>query len=195
MFHLSKASLFTLALLGGHASASAILFPMYIYPKLQDVETPCAAWSGVIERYSLFSDLTSLLLTSECYSIKSHQNLAFYLVINGVGENGPGPANSQPNTDWTPCIPQLKNASSKVTTLGYVHVRKRPGEFELEDPTVVETNITTYANWNISYRPDGIFFDESPSVFENVTRMDLLVSHARKLFGPDSPVRMRLDFP
>ncbi|KAJ8080290.1 hypothetical protein PM082_017120 [Marasmius tenuissimus] len=161
MFKSLSKAFFTLAVLGGHASASAILFPMYIYPF---AGTPCGGWTGVID------------------TIQAHQDLPFYLVINP--DSGPGPVNTQPNFDWTGCIPQLKSASSNVRVLGYVHTN-----YGNQPQSAVVANVTTYANWDASYRPQGIFFDESPNdPGANVTYMQALASQARSLFGSDSPV-------
>ncbi|KAL0565099.1 hypothetical protein V5O48_016938, partial [Marasmius crinis-equi] len=143
-----------------YAAASAVLFPMYIYPF---ANTPCGGWTGVID------------------TVKAHPNLPFYLVINP--DSGPGLPNTQPNSDWTGCIPQLKSASSNVRVLGYVHT-----SYGSQPQSAVVANISTYANWSANYRPHGIFFDESPNNSGNVSYSQSLASQARSSFGSSSPV-------
>ncbi|KAG7088120.1 hypothetical protein E1B28_012145 [Marasmius oreades] len=152
--------LFLILATSSHAAASAILFPLYIYP-FQDV--PCGGWTDVID------------------TVKANPNLPFHLVINP--DSGPGGlANSQPNSDWTGCIPQLKSANVKL--FGYVHTTNGS-----QPQSAVNANVTTYAGWSASYRPHGIFFDESPvTAGANLTYMQALVGHARSLFGTSSPV-------
>ncbi|ESK95233.1 spherulin 4-like cell surface [Moniliophthora roreri MCA 2997] len=139
---------------------SGILFPLYIYPF---ETTPCGGWTRVINVAS------------------AHPNLPFYLVVNP--DSGPGLPQTQPNFDYTGCIPQLRNASPNVHIIGYVHTN-----YGSQPVQAVNTNVTTYAGWSAAYRPDGIFFDEAASNAGNVSYFSTLASQARATFGSSSPV-------
>ncbi|KAF9262912.1 hypothetical protein L218DRAFT_370832 [Marasmius fiardii PR-910] len=160
MRYSSFAKLLSVLAVSAQATASAVLFPMYIYPFFN---TPCGGWTGVIS------------------TIQAHPNQPFYLIINP--DSGPG-VTSQPNFDFTGCIPQLKNASPNVKLIGYVHTT-----WGHQPQDAVITNITRYAGWSADYRLDGIFFDESPpDAGANVTYMQALAGEARAQFGSNSPV-------
>ncbi|KAF9262910.1 hypothetical protein L218DRAFT_959743 [Marasmius fiardii PR-910] len=159
MHYNSFARLLSVLAVSTHAAASTVLFPMYIYPFFN---TPCGGWTGAIN------------------TIQAHPTQPFYLVINP--DSGPG-STSQPNSDWTGCIPQLKSASSNVKVLGYVHTSSGS-----QSQTAVVANITKYAGWSAAYRVDGIFFDESPTTAGKVTYMQTLAGQARTKFGSTSPV-------
>ncbi|KAK7028117.1 hypothetical protein VNI00_014932 [Paramarasmius palmivorus] len=106
---------------------SGVLFPLYIYPFQNTV---CGGWTRVVD------------------AATSHPDLPFWLVINP--DSGPGLPQTQPNFDWTPCIPQLRSASSNVHIIGYVHTN-----YGAQTLDAVNTNITTYAGWSSEYRPDA----------------------------------------
>ncbi|EEB89226.1 hypothetical protein MPER_12700, partial [Moniliophthora perniciosa FA553] len=142
------------------SSSQGILFPLYIYPF---ENTPCGGWTRVINAAS------------------AHPSLPFYLVINP--DSGPGLPQTQPNSDYAGCIPQLRNASPNVHIIGYVHTN-----YGSQPVEAVNANVTTYAGWSAAYRPDGIFFDEAASNAGNVSYFSTLASQARAAFGPDSPV-------
>ena len=67
--------------------------------------------------------------------------------------SGPGGANTQPNSDYTGCIPKLVASNSKI--LGYVDTGNGG-----RASSAVSQDITTYAGWHSGYRPTGIFFDQ-----------------------------------
>ncbi|KAG8689919.1 hypothetical protein FRC11_014898 [Ceratobasidium sp. 423] len=120
------------------ALASGIIFPLYIYPG-----TNCAGWTPLIN------------------AITNHPDLPFWVVVNPA--SGPGAANSQPDTNYQACIPQLHPAANpNVKVLGYV-----PTGFGSRAQSAVEADITTYSQWGAAYRPNGIFFDETSATSEN----------------------------
>ena len=93
----------------------------------------------------------------------SHPTLPFVLVVNP--DNGPG-ASEQPDSSYQACIPHLKADNTRV--VGYVHTMR--GESIDED---VQRNITLYAGWEAEYRPDGIFFDDAPTIADEVVIAEL----------------------
>ncbi|CAE6490360.1 unnamed protein product [Rhizoctonia solani] len=114
------------------ALASGIIFPLYIYPG-----TSCSGWTPLIN------------------AITSHPNLPFWVIVNPA--SGPGAANSQPDANYQSCIAQLRPAANpNVKVLGYV-----PTGFGSRAQSAVQADITTYSQWATSYRPNGIFFDET----------------------------------
>lgn len=82
--------------------------------------------------------------------ITTYSDLPFYVIINPA--SGPGSSGSQPDASYQLCIPGIQGANVKI--LGYVATGYGSG-------TNVATDIATYAGWDSSYRPDGIFFDET----------------------------------
>ncbi|CAE6414253.1 unnamed protein product [Rhizoctonia solani] len=118
-------------LLARAALASGIIFPLYIYPG-----TSCSGWIPLIN------------------AITSHPNLPFWVVVNPA--SGPGATNSQPDTNYQACIPQLRPAANpNVKILGYV-----PTGFGSRAQSSVQADITTYSQWGATYKLNGIFFDE-----------------------------------
>ena len=81
--------------------------------------------------------------------------------------------------NYATCIPELKNAGSSSTVIGYV--RTNYGNQAIAD---VEADIDTYATWPTSYRPTGIFFDEVAWDASFVAQYTALAAYARsKGFG------------
>ncbi|KAL0576794.1 hypothetical protein V5O48_005202 [Marasmius crinis-equi] len=138
-----------------------MVFLLFTYP-FQNV--PCGGWKNFID------------------IIHTHPpSLPLYVVINP--DSGSGPAHMQPNFDWPPCIAQLKNASTKVHVVGYVHT-----SWGAQPQSVVNTNVSTYAEWDGTYRPEGIYFDEIANDAANLTYHRALADKSRELFGNNSVV-------
>jgi len=89
MFSSAKAA--ALLALAATASATSVLFPLYIYP------TSTSTWDPL---YS---------------AISSNPDVAFTVVVNP--DSGPG--GTSPNSDYTPALQQL-NSYSNVQTIGYI---------------------------------------------------------------------------
>ena len=76
--------------------------------------------------------------------------------------------------NYASCIPELKNAGSSSTVLGYV--RTNYGNQAIAD---VQADIDTYATWPTTYRPTGIFFDEASNDAAHVSQYASYASYAR----------------
>ncbi|KAH7109456.1 Spherulation-specific family 4 [Dendryphion nanum] len=115
----------------------SILLPLYVYPH-------SGAWDP------LFA------------AAKAHPDVEFTTIINPCS----GPClNTLPDTVYLSAIPKLRSYPN-IRTLGYVATN-----YTAKDINTVISEIDTYANWpkmanNTKLKVDGIFFDETPSVFE-----------------------------
>jgi hypothetical protein len=92
--------------------------------------------------------------------VTSHPDLYFTVVINPY--SGPGP-NSLPDGNYTREIPKL-NAYGNVRTIGYVSTA-----WTTRNLSAVLDDIAKYGGWaseNSSLTLQGIFFDETPSIFD-----------------------------
>jgi len=132
-FH-AKLKMFT-ALVASMATAVAgtgIIVPLYIFPG----QSPgCTSWAPLLN------------------AISANPSVPFFIIVNP--DSGPGAVGSQPDaTSYQGCIPQLKSHSN-VKTVGYVFTEN--GSRSQSD---VDADISTYAGWDSTYRPDGIFFDQ-----------------------------------
>ncbi|TKY86964.1 hypothetical protein EX895_003641 [Sporisorium graminicola] len=108
-----------------------ILVPLYIYPLPN-------AWDPL---YS---------------AIRANPTAAFTVIINP--NSGPG-SGSAPDSDYAAAIKTLKSTASAGQVLelvGYV-----PTGYGKTSATKVKADVTKYAKWPATVRPDGIFFDET----------------------------------
>jgi hypothetical protein len=128
--------------------STGAIFPLYIYPQ----DSSCSPWSTLFASY-VSAIIFLILLNSFVQRITANPTLPFYAIINPA--NGPG-SGSVPDTNYQACIPKLLAQGSNVKVLGYVATGngKRSSSAVLSD-------IAKYMNWPTSYRPSGIFFDET----------------------------------
>ncbi|KAJ6527500.1 Spherulation-specific family 4-domain-containing protein, partial [Mycena capillaripes] len=109
----------------------------------------CSAWSPVIAAISV------------------HLTTTFYIIVNP--DNGPGSGGSQPDENYVACIPHIRPSGSQVVVLGYV-------DSSTPSPAPL-TDIDTYAGWDSSYRPTGIFLDLVSPTVNLVSTYQSYVSH------------------
>ncbi|KAJ7753962.1 Spherulation-specific family 4-domain-containing protein [Mycena maculata] len=113
--------------------------------------TNCAAWTSVFS------------------AISAHLTTTFYIVVNP--NSGPGSGGSQPDENFVTCIPQLQPSGSQTILLGYVDVNAPTSGSVVGD-------IDTYAGWDSSYRPTGIYLDDISPTADLVSTYQSYVSHA-----------------
>ncbi|KAJ7500722.1 Spherulation-specific family 4-domain-containing protein [Mycena galericulata] len=133
------------------ASASCIPAIAVLLPLYLYPGENCSAWSPVLT------------------AISAHLSTTFYITINP--NVGPGSSGSQPDDNFVTCIPQLQPSRSQTVLLGYVNTTS---------PTSgsVDSDIDTYAGWDSSYRPTGIFLDGVTPSKDSVSTYQGYVSHA-----------------
>ncbi|KAH8679501.1 Spherulation-specific family 4 [Tricladium varicosporioides] len=137
-------------------SSPFILLPLYISPALN-------AWMDV------YSNITA------------NPNLTFRIIINP--NNGPGPPNAYPDSDYIAGIARL-NSYPNTQLHGYVHT-----SYATRPIADVETDIRAYRNWaqydNVDIHMSGIFFDEAPSDYkpENYNYMSSITNYAQSTMG------------
>ncbi|KZV68709.1 hypothetical protein PENSPDRAFT_652996 [Peniophora sp. CONT] len=148
----AKAALLT-ALLPG-ALGLGILFPAYFCgDKANCYATDCPQYDSIVAQ------------------VTAHPTVPIYTIINPA--SGPmSTADLYPN--YATCIPELKNAGSSSTVLGYV--RTNYGDQPIAQ---VEADIDTYASWPAAYRPTGIFFDEGSNDAAHVSQYTSYATYAR----------------
>lgn len=113
------------------ACIAGILFPFYIYPTKK---VSCDQWTTLIS------------------TLNAHPTLPFTIIVNPNN----GPDGTLPDAEHQKCLPTLRQTSnSLVKLIGYVSTN-----FTARAAADVDVDVATYANWPVSYRPDGIFFDE-----------------------------------
>ncbi|KAJ7480738.1 Spherulation-specific family 4 [Mycena latifolia] len=122
--------------------SNGVIFPLYIYPDI-NFNDGCVAWTPVFT------------------AITANPTLPFLIVIDP--SNGPGGANTQPDTNYQSCIANLKSFAN-VRVIGYVATG-----YGHRDTSAVTTDIATYAQWGTTYRPTGIFFDETNATTSHVS--------------------------
>ncbi|KAI0332427.1 hypothetical protein GY45DRAFT_1433108 [Cubamyces sp. BRFM 1775] len=139
--------------------STGVLIPLYIDP----VGGPdCSGWGS--------------LLTS----IKAHPSVPVWAVINPA--SGPGAHGSQAPIEYQQCIPVLRAAAPSVVVLGYVAT----WEGEASAQSGVNADVDTYAGWDSTYRPDGIFFDQVSGLSGDLATYRGFESRARPLFKDGS---------
>jgi hypothetical protein len=94
------------------------------------------------------------------YSISGSPNTTFVVIVNP--SSGPGSA-ALPGKDYQREIPKL-NSYANVLTVGYVHI-----DYAARSLDSVIQDVSTYAGWsangNGGLAVQGIFVDETPSVY------------------------------
>ncbi|KAI0356486.1 hypothetical protein OH77DRAFT_205955 [Trametes cingulata] len=138
--------------------SSGVLIPLNIFPATGGPD--CPEWRPLIN------------------SIAAHPSLPFWIIINP--NSGPGTRGSQAPLGFQQCIPLLR--APNVVVLGYVHT----SEGVASRQKGVTQDVNTYAGWNKTYRPDGIFFDEVSGQSADFATYQGFVSHARSLFTGSS---------
>jgi hypothetical protein len=141
------------------ACTAGILFPFYIYPTLT---TSCDQWQTLIS------------------TLNANPTLPFTIVVNP--NSGPG-GSSLPDSEYQKCLPTLRQTSnSNVKLVGYVltdHAARAASD--------VEADVSTYANWPTSYRPDGIFFDQVSNDPSSASTYNSYITYTRSLSFSRSP--------
>lgn len=92
-------------------------------------------------------------------------------------DSGPGGANTQPDTNYQGCLAQLKG-NSNINFVGYV-----PTGNGSRSQSDVDADIATYAGWDSSYRPGGIFFDEVGTTSGLLSTYTAYAQTAKRSFG------------
>ncbi|KAJ6533922.1 Spherulation-specific family 4-domain-containing protein [Mycena vulgaris] len=116
--------------------------------------TNCAAWSPAFA------------------TISAHPSMTFYTIISPI--SGPGSSiDSQPDADFISCVLRLR-LSGTQTVLGWVDTISPSTGTVLGD-------IDTYAGWNNSYRPNGIFLVDVTPTASRVSTYQGYVSHATSM--------------
>ncbi|KAG6892812.1 hypothetical protein C0992_012400, partial [Termitomyces sp. T32_za158] len=111
--------------------------------------------------------------------------LEFLIIVNPA--SGPGPADSQPDTNYQVCISQLRTTGAasgeNVKILGYVATA-----YGSRAAIDIATDIDTYVGWSGAYRPEGIFFDESTGDPALVSQYQEYASYAKTGLGSNAYV-------
>ncbi|KAJ7157954.1 Spherulation-specific family 4-domain-containing protein [Mycena crocata] len=95
-------------------------------------------------------------------AVSAHSSTQFYIILNP--NDGPG----QTNKDYQSCVVAIP-ASTNQVKLGYVDTRKG---------SVVD-DVDTYAAWDSTARPAGIFFDGVSPTSSLLSTYQSYVSHAK----------------
>ncbi|KAK7035691.1 Spherulation-specific family 4-domain-containing protein [Favolaschia claudopus] len=132
-------------------SATRVHALAVITPLYHNPDSTCAAWDS----YSKI--------------IQNHPHTTFYTIINP--DHGPGAANSQPRGGYQACVRNLRpSANPNAIVLGYV---------DTKSASTVLADIDTYAGWQPTYRPTGIFMDNVTATAEKLEMYSGYVSHAK----------------
>ncbi|KAJ3523937.1 hypothetical protein NM688_g8643 [Phlebia brevispora] len=129
-------------------------------------------------RPGLFGCNGWLPLTEQLQSNSGNDQLQFYIIVNPFSQGGPGDAGTQPAEEYQECLPTLRNLSSHITLLGYVET-----EWGTRSQTDIATDLATYAGWDESYIPDGIFYDHVNASSDFVTLYSTLAEDAQESFS------------
>ncbi|KAJ3851530.1 Spherulation-specific family 4 [Lentinula lateritia] len=143
--------------------SNGAFLPLFVEP-----QPNCTAWAFTIQ---------TILVTAE---------VKVFTVINP--SNGPGLAHSQPPADYQACIPSLVDAGAKQSTLhllGYVDTAN--GQ---RNSVEVLMDIETYAGWDEGYRPEGVYFDNSPTGAAYLALFNEYGNSVRELFGETGMVAL-----
>ncbi|KAJ6554802.1 Spherulation-specific family 4-domain-containing protein, partial [Mycena capillaripes] len=103
-------------------------------------------------------------------SVSAHLTTTFYIVVNP--NNGPGSSGSKPDENFVTCIPQLRPPGGQTLILGYV-------DTTAPSSGSIQADIDTYAGWDSSYRPTGIFLDKISPTQDLIGTYQSYVSHAK----------------
>ena len=129
--------------ISGLASATSILLPLYQYPA---------------DRGSVLTPITT--------AIAENPSLKFILIINPA--NGPGPADSSPDTNYLAATRALA-AYPNAQLIGYMHASTDGGATRCSVPySSIINDIRTWVIWWSKGVPiSGIFVDEAPTDAQN----------------------------
>ncbi|KAF5347220.1 hypothetical protein D9758_011086 [Tetrapyrgos nigripes] len=127
----------------------------------------CAGWSAVLD------------------SISANPTLPFYLIVNPNS----GPVDT-PDPGYQSCIPQVRSLSDNVKVVGYVATG-----YGSKASSDVLNEVTTYMNWDVSYRPTGIFFDETNATADHVQLYTSYAAQVRQDVPGDSFVILNPGIP
>jgi hypothetical protein len=152
-----------------------------------------SAFHRPVERLLWLEDriCVCLFYTHSSYLSRCSRNGAglvpFFVAINPAQGPGGHPG-SQPPLKFQQCIPALNTSfepsvPGTVFTMGYVDTNhgKRAARAVLQD-------IDTYAQWHATYRPNGIYFDRTPSDTSSSELIGEYAQHVRDVFGGGSIV-------
>ncbi|KAJ7468757.1 Spherulation-specific family 4-domain-containing protein [Mycena latifolia] len=130
---------------------------------IQLLVAPCIHALGVLLPLYIYSGTNCDAWSPVSSAISAHPNTQFYIIINP--DDGPG---SQPDPNYQACVSALSSSTNQVV-LGYV------------DTTSGNTlaDIDTYAGWDSSSRPTGIFLDGVPAGASSLSTSQGYVSHAK----------------
>jgi len=133
--------------------SNGVIFPLYIYPDLV-FNDGCTQWTSVFT------------------AITTNPTLPFLIVVNP--NSGPG---DNTDTNYQTCITKLKSFVN-VETIGYVRTN-----YTVRASSEVIADISAYASWDASYRPSGIFFDETLATTEAVSIYESYASAVHSSLG------------
>ncbi|KAE9399233.1 hypothetical protein BT96DRAFT_1019687 [Gymnopus androsaceus JB14] len=130
-----------------------------IFPLYIYPDTDCTAWTTLFD------------------SITDNASLQFYVVINPNS----GPSNF--NSDYQACVPELLALGENVIIVGYVLTG-----YGTRDSSDVLADIATYMAFPTTYRPSGIFFDETSATSEYLDKYTTYAEQVRSDVTSDSVV-------
>ncbi|KIK61904.1 hypothetical protein GYMLUDRAFT_243069 [Collybiopsis luxurians FD-317 M1] len=130
-----------------------------IFPLYIYPDDGCSAWTTLFD------------------SITANPTLPFTLVINP--DSGPNGLDST----YEACISQLLALGSNVKAIGYV----RTGYATRSSSDVLD-DVSTYLNWPTSYRPSGIFFDETNATSDHFDLYSTYAAQVRQDISSGSTV-------
>ncbi|CAK5276516.1 unnamed protein product [Mycena citricolor] len=132
---------------------TGLIVPLYVYPTNNKA---CDQWASIISALSA-----------------APHTVPTIFVINP--QSGPGPAGSQPTTDYQQCIPRLRaSAGGSATLVGYV-----PTGFGQRDSGAINADVDTYKGWASAYAMQGIFYDEASQAAGDEPFYQSIVTHAK----------------
>ncbi|TFK34640.1 Spherulation-specific family 4 [Crucibulum laeve] len=148
----------------GHTLAllpTGVIVPLYIYPGT------CTDWAFLIN------------------AIQSYPTIQFYVIINP--NSGPGGApGTQPDTNYQSCTASIRRAGASAGNaklLGYVATG-----YGSRTNATVTSDVDTYSQWTVSYRPDGIFFDEVATAASSLSLYQAFSNRVHQNFGANGLV-------
>ena len=106
--------------------------------------------------------------------LAENPSVPFYVIVNP--DSGPGGA-SQPDANYQGCVPQLKSFSN-AKLVGYV-----PTGYGDRSQSDVDSDVSTYAGWDVAYSLDGIFFDEVSTDEDVLAKYTAYASTAKSSFA------------
>ncbi|KAE9399232.1 hypothetical protein BT96DRAFT_920310 [Gymnopus androsaceus JB14] len=130
-----------------------------IFPLYIYPDDGCTAWTTVFN------------------SITTNPNLVFYIIVNP--DSGPDDFDS----NYQACVPKLLALSHNVKTVGYVDTAN--GERASSD---VLADIATYMAFPTTYRPSGIFFDDTTATSKFLSAYTTYANQVRADVPNDSIV-------